>query len=178
MKTMFIGLLALAVPLAAQDMSCPMHQQHASAGAHHSEVEEHGDQAMGFSHLKTTHHFLLYSNGGAIEVTANDGADAVSVREIREHLTHIAKMFSEGDFSAPMFVHSQVPPGVPVMEKKQSAITYAYEELAAGGKVQIKSNDPEAVSAIHEFMRFQIEDHHTGDSTEVSSSATPLSSGR
>jgi len=29
---------------------------------------------MGFSHEKTTHHFQLYKDGGAIQVTVNDPA--------------------------------------------------------------------------------------------------------
>lgn len=170
MKTVFAFLLFLAGPLAAQEMSCLMHSQHANASAsHQANVEQHGGEAMGFSHDKTTHHFVLYADGGAIEVTANDRADSESIREIRAHLTHIAMMFSEGDFSTPMFVHSQVPPGVPTMQKQRTDITYTFEELPAGGSVRIKSSNVEAVKAVHEFLRFQIEDHRTGDPSDISS---------
>ena len=170
MKTMFAFLLLLVGPLAAQEMSCPMHQQHANASAsHQADVEQHGDEAMGFSHDKTTHHFLLYPGGGAIEVIANDRADSETIRQIRGHLTHIAMMFSDGDFSTPMFVHSQIPPGVPTMQKQRTDFIYTFEELPAGGGVRIKSSNVEAVKAVYEFLRFQIEDHHTGDSAEISS---------
>jgi hypothetical protein len=80
---------------------------------HQADVEKHGDEAMGFPHDKTTHHFLLYSDGGAIEVTVNDNKDSQNLQAIRSHLTHIVTMFSNGEFSIPMFVHDQVPPGVP-----------------------------------------------------------------
>jgi hypothetical protein len=170
MKTMFAFLVLLAVPLAAQEMSCPMHKEHTNAStSHQGDVEQHGDGAMGFSHDKTAHHFLLYPDGGAIEVTANDRSDSESVQEIRAHLTHIATMFSDGNFATPMFVHSQVPPGVPAMRKERADITYTFEELPAGGSVQIKSSNIEAVKAVHEFLRFQIEDHHTGDPADISS---------
>jgi hypothetical protein len=165
MKTMFAFLLLLTAPLAAQEMSCPMHKQHENAASHQAEVEQHGDEAMGFLHDRTTHHFFLYPDGGSIEVIANDNADSESVQKIRGHLTHIATMFSEGNFSTPMFVHSQVPPGISIMQKDRADITYTYEEIPAGGKVRIKSNNTEAVNAVHDFLRFQIEDHHTGDST-------------
>src|SRR5207244_9915780 len=79
---------------------------------HQTDVEKHGDAAMGFPHDKTTHHFRLYSDGGAIEVTADDSKDSVNVHAIRSHLTHIVTMFSNGEFSIPMFVHDQIPPGV------------------------------------------------------------------
>lgn len=45
---------------------------------HHKGVEQRGDQMMGFSHDKTTHHFRIYADGGAIEVTANDPNDTES----------------------------------------------------------------------------------------------------
>jgi hypothetical protein len=168
MKTMFAFLLLFAAPLGAQEMACPTHKQHTNASAGHQvDVEQHGDEAMGFSHDNTTHHFFIYPDGGAIEVTANDRADTQSVEEIRAHLMHIAAMFSDGNFSIPMFVHSQVPPGVPVMQKERSAITYTFAELPAGGGVRIRSSNAEAVQAVQEFLRFQIEDHQTGDSMAI-----------
>jgi hypothetical protein len=86
---------------------------------HQADVEKHGDEAMGFPHDKTTHHFLLYSDGGAIEVTVNDNKDSENLQAIRSHLTHIVTMFSNGEFSIPMFVHDQVPPpGVTAMKER------------------------------------------------------------
>jgi hypothetical protein len=43
-----------------------------------------------------------------------------------------------------------------------------FEGLPAGGRVRIKAKSDETLKAVHDFLRFQIEDHHTGDSTEVS----------
>jgi dihydrodipicolinate reductase len=107
MKSAVAFLLICGLRLAAQDMqSCPMHEEHMKAASQHqSDVEKHGDEAMGFPHDKTTHHFRLYSDGGAIEVTATDGQDAKNKQAIRSHLQHIAAMFAEGNFSIPMFVH-------------------------------------------------------------------------
>jgi hypothetical protein len=166
MRTALVLLLLAGLPLPAQDMqSCPMHKEHMKeASQHQAEVEKHGDQAMGFPHDKTTHHFRLYAAGGAIEVTADDAKDDANIQAIRAHLKHIATMFSQGDFSIPMFIHDQVPLGVSVMKEKRGQISYSFEELAAGGKVQIRTADPDSLKAIHEFLRFQISDHHTGDS--------------
>jgi hypothetical protein len=122
---------------------------------------------MGFSHEKTTHHFILYSDGGAIEVTANDATDSESRDQIQMHLGHIAKMFAAGDFNAPMLVHDKVPPGVPVLERLKAEVSYRYEKLDKGGRVRIVTANPEALSAVHEFLRFQISDHQTGDSGKI-----------
>jgi hypothetical protein len=83
------------------------------------------------------------------------------------HLAHIAKAFSHGDFAIPMFVHDTVPPGVPVMEELNGKITYKFEEAPSGGRVVIATADKEALAAVHAFMRFQIEEQRTGDSTVV-----------
>ena len=172
MKTIVALFLLCGLQLAAQDMeSCPMHKKHMKeASQHQADVEKHGNEAMGFPHDKTTHHFRLYSDGGAIEVTVNDGQDSQNVQAIRSHLTLIVTMFSNGDFSIPVFVHDQVPPGVPVMKEKRAEISYSFEELPAGGRVRIKATNPDALKAIHDFLRFQIEDHHTGDTTDMSKS--------
>ena len=92
-----------------------------------------------------------------------------NMQAIRSHLTHIVAMFSNGEFAIPMFVHDQVPPGVPVMKDKHAEISYSFEELPAGGRVHITTTHPEALKAIHDFLRFQIGDHHTGDTTDIGS---------
>jgi hypothetical protein len=134
---------------------------------HHAAVNERGDHVMGFSHEKTTHHFRLYADGGAIEVAANDPKDSASRDQIRMHLGHIAQMFAAGDFNAPMLIHDQVPPGVPTLQKLKADITFKFDKTEQGGRVRITTKNPEALKAVHEFLRFQISDHQTGDSTAV-----------
>jgi hypothetical protein len=169
MKTVIAFLMFGALQLAAQDMqSCPMHKEHMKEAAQHqADVEKQGDEAMGFPHDKTTHHFRLYSDGGAIEVTVNDSKDSQNMQAIRSHLTHIVTMFANGDFSTPMFVHSQIPPGVTEMKDKRAVISYSFEELPDGGRVRIKTVDHDALNVIHDFLTFQIEDHHTADTANI-----------
>ena len=170
MNRLAMSLLLLVVPTFGQDTKqndmrdCPMHAQQP---AHKEVVESHGDQAMGFSHDKTTHHFRMMADGGAIEVTVNDPNDKVNTTAIRSHLSHIAMMFSNGDFSTPMFIHDGIPPGVTTMKLVRTAIQYTYNEMPTGAMVRIKSDDPIAVASIHDFLRFQIKEHQTGDSLEV-----------
>jgi hypothetical protein len=76
-------------------------------------------------------------------------------------------MFSEGNFEAPMLTHSKVPPGVPILQKLKTEVSYNFEEIKNGGRVRIKTNNPEALAAVHEFLRFQTSDHQTNDSTEI-----------
>jgi hypothetical protein len=128
------------------------------------QMNKRGDHIMGFDHTKTTHHFALQKWGGSIEVTANSSDDVESSGQIRMHLKHIAKMFAEGNFNAPMLIHDQTPPGVPVMQDLKGEIKYNFEEIDRGATVRISTKNPVALKAIHEFLRFQIEEHKTGDS--------------
>jgi len=122
---------------------------------------------MGFDHARTTHHFRLLPDGGAIEVTANDPADTESRTMIQKHLSHIARMFAEGNFQAPMLIHATDPPGADVMTRLKGEIVYRFEPLETGGRVRITTKNAKALDAVHEFLRFQIREHETGDPLEV-----------
>jgi hypothetical protein len=149
--------------------ACPMHTQlkPASQGQHHEGVVQRGDEVMGFSHEKTTHHFRLYADGGAIEAEVNDAKDTASRDQIRSHFGHIVTMFSAGDFSAPMLIHAQNPPGTEEMKRLRDAIQYKLETTEKGARLHITTKDQDALRAVYEFLRFQIADHQTGDTTEI-----------
>jgi len=126
-------------------------------------MDERGEKGMGFSQTDTTHHFILRPDGGAMQVEANDPADTASRDAIRQHLTHIAQAFSKEDFNISMFVHDAVPAGVTQMTHLRANIHYSYEATPRGGRVLIAASDRAALEAIHTFLRFQIEEHKTGD---------------
>jgi len=134
---------------------------------HAADVKQHGAEAMGFDQDKTTHHFALTKGGGYVQVEANDPKDDSNIKRIRVHLTAQVGRFSTGDFGAPEHTHGQVPPGVPTLQKLKSQIKYVFESLPRGGRLHITSYNPKAIAAIHDFLRFQISDHQTGDPTTV-----------
>lgn len=174
-KSYFGLLLVLTLPfvLAARTQRpSDQHHNHQQDKQRVDGVNERGDHAMGFSHEKTTHHFRVKADGGAIEVTANDPNDAASQEQIRTHLSHIAKLFKEGDFSKPMFIHGEAPPGVPTMKRLKAEISYTFETIERGARVRIATANAEAVEAIHGFLRYQIKDHQTGDSLEADKQAS------
>lgn len=130
-------------------------------------VVQRGEHVMGFSHEKTAHHFLLYPNGGEINVSANQAGDKASIDEIRMHLGHITKMFAEGNFNAPMLIHDTTPPGVPTMGGLRGDIEYKYSETERGARIRLITSNSQAVDAIHAFLLFQIIDHQTGDTPAI-----------
>ena len=162
----FLLLTPALVRVNAQSPS-PAAPAHECDVSHFDGVDKRGDQGMGFSHKMTHHHFHLLPNGGAIEVEANKPNDETSRKAIREHMADIAKMFSNGDFALPMFIHATEPPGMKTMQRLKQKISYTAENTSLGAQVRIQTTDPEAKQAIHDFLRFQISEHRTGDRPEV-----------
>jgi hypothetical protein len=162
-----MSALTVACVIATPAWSQNTNAQGTESHKHSMDMQHRGDEGMGFSQAKTTHHFILTKDGGVISVDANDAKDTASRDQIRMHLAHIAKMFGEGNFDIPMFVHDQVPPGVPVMKSKKEQIRYRFEEANLGGRVVITGSDAEALSAVHDFLSFQIREHKTADSLTV-----------
>ena len=160
-NALFAALLTYGLAAFAQQPSQHEHD-------HHQEVNQRRDQVMGFSHDNTEHHFRLYRDGGAIEVEAIDPNDTASRDQIRSHLRHISQMFAAGDFNAPMLIHAQTPPGVPVLQRLKSEVVYDFENEDKGAAIQIRTRNPGALKAVHTFLRFQISDHQTGDTSNVS----------
>jgi hypothetical protein len=161
MRNMRIATSCLMASLAAGGTLSAQQPSQASS------LDERGAHVMGFDQQKTTHHFYLYPDGGAIDVSAKDSNDAADIQAARAHLPHIAKMFGEGDFSAPVLVHATNVPGTAELAQLKDRLSYRYEETARGGRVNIIATDPDALAALHRFLRFQIADHKTGDSPDV-----------
>lgn len=140
--------------------------------AHHRDMLTRGAQAMGFDQERTVHHFLLYEDGGAIDVAVKEASDHANLHAVRQHLQQIAGLFKAGDFGKPALTHAQQVPGTADMTRLNDRITYQYEETPAGGRVRIVTRDAAALAAVHAFLHFQIEDHRTGDSGVVERSAS------
>ena len=139
--------------------------------AQHQHASSHSQaKVMGFDQSRTTHHFSLYKDGGAIEVTVNDSGDTANRDAIRAHLQHIVVMFANGDFNAPMLVHdSNDVPGTKEMSRLKDHVGYTYVEVPSGGRINIMTSDQKATDAVHQFLQFQIREHKTGDPTAVQS---------
>ena len=162
-----VMLMSLTVLTASAQQQSKKENASTMGSMSQEEMNKRGDHVMGFDHAKTTHHFRLSAKGGSIEITANSLEDTESRDQIRSHLGHISKMFAEGDFNAPMLIHEQTPPGVPVMQRLKNEINYRFEETERGATIHISTSNSKALEAIYKFLRFQIKEHKTGDSLEV-----------
>jgi ubiquinone/menaquinone biosynthesis C-methylase UbiE len=171
--------LAFAPTVSAQHSTMPAgmtHEQHMAQMKKDAEMKQHGNVAMGFDQDKTTHHFTMSVEGGAIAVSANDPSDQTTLRQVRSHLQEIAVAFKQGDFGKPLATHSELPPGVPVMQRLKDAISYTYADSPNGGIVRIATTNSEALAAVHQFLTYQVIEHKTGDPL-ASPGSTPATQG-
>ena len=161
-----ISLISATLLLSMQHPGMPKgmsHEEHLKQMEKDDALKKRGADAMGFDQDVTTHHFRLTPIGGSIEVTVKDEADTATLARIRTHLKSIAEDFSRGDFGKPLQTHGELPPGVSVMQKYARVISYRYQELPHGGMVQIRSANSRALHGLHDFLRYQIGEHQTGD---------------
>ena len=143
------------------------HEEHLAQMQKEADMKRRGAAAMGFDQDATTHHFVLTSTGGYIQVQVNNPADGANRDRIRTHLRAIADEFASGDFSKPLMTHAENPPGVEAMKRSKAAIRFAFEESETGGRVTITTADMTALTAVHDFLRYQIKEHATGDRLDV-----------
>ena len=53
-------------------------------------------------------------------------------------------------------------------ERFSGDIVYTFVPDETGGRVLISTGSRHALTAVHAFLRYQIREHHTGDSLKVS----------
>ena len=159
----------ILIPILANCRQTTGHLPHpeSTQQKHIEGVNKRGEMAMGFDHSKTTHHFRLFKDGGAIGVDDNDIHDTHSRNAIRQHLRMIAGMFANGRFDLPMFIHATTPPGMGTMKRLKRAFSYRYETRPQGAQVLLSTQNQQVLAAIPKILRFQIRDHRTGDPMTV-----------
>jgi hypothetical protein len=123
-------------------------------------METRHGEAVGDDPMALAHQFVSTEDGGDI-ILERSVHDDLGINQIRAHLLLISRSFARGDFTTPGFVHDKPVPGTDVMSERSSQISYTVEDTEHGGIVHIRTNDPEALKAVHAFIEFQIAEHHT-----------------
>jgi hypothetical protein len=154
-------LLAAALALGAcraspDDRAARAGQADTAFGA----MQARGAMVMGVDQYTSAHVFEDLPDGGRIVLDRDSAADTRGITAIRAHMREIATAFRAGDFAKPFQVHAQTVPGTEVMRARRDAIRYEAVDRPRGAEVRVRSADPAAVTAIHEFLAFQRSAHH------------------
>ena len=129
----------------------------------HQEMMDRSSKLMGFDMAKVNQHFYLTKNGGVVEITAKDPGDTGTIAAIQKHLGSEAKAWEKGNFDLPTQEHGKAPDGVFWMKKLRNEITFQAVPGDDGAVLRILTVNPKAKESVYEFIRFQINEHNTGD---------------
>ena len=158
-------VFALSILLASPDrLLAQSHDGHAAAhdDSAFRAMQGRGGTVMGVDQYTSVHRFDALPDGGRIELQ-RDRDDSAGTAVIRAHMRTIALAFARGDFTAPATVHLETVPGVPVMRERRASIRYEPIDLPRGGALRIRTSDPAAIAAVHEFLAYQRREHRTTD---------------
>jgi hypothetical protein len=122
-------------------------------------TQERGKEVMGVDQYTSAHVFEDLPDGGRIVLDRADAGDTAGIATIRAHMRQIATDFRDGDFSKPFAVHAVEVPGTKAMAALRDRITYEAADRPAGAEVRIRTDDPAAVAAVHDFLAFQRSAH-------------------
>ena len=153
----------------------------AVGGQHHAQVlRQHAPLAAvthDLDHTKATHRFQLYQDGGAIEVSVKDIKDDATRDAIRQHLAafdrdahgqgHAAQTHDATRAHVRPAGHDEAHARMAALSHLKEKISYTYVETDRGARVLIQTTDPEALIAVHAFLKAQIQHHRTGDSDTI-----------
>ena len=143
-------------------VACSGRDNYGASDTAFAALQQRGETAMGVDQYTSQHVFDPLADGGRIVLQRKEN-DSVGEAFIRAHMREISTSFSNGDFAVPGFVHATGNvPGTAAMKRLKADISYTPRDLPNGAEVLISTKNPEAVSAIHEFLAFQRMDHRAG----------------
>lgn len=122
-------------------------------------------RVAGFESERVNRHFYVLKNGGVTEVTVKDPADEATLKAIQTHLKKEAELYAKGNFENITAMYGKAPDSVVMMKKFRDEITYAMVPEENGAVIRMFTVNPQAKAAIHEYLKFQIDQLKTGDPT-------------
>lgn len=153
------AVLAVVPLLAVLGTGCGASAEAPSAESRREQVARSGASVMPFDLDRTTHRFKPTADGLLEEVVSDAPTDTEQVRLIREHLTHEAQRFRQGDYADPADIHGTAMPGLKELAAGAARIEISYADRSDGAAVRFRTADPALVDALHQWGAAQVSDH-------------------
>jgi hypothetical protein len=80
-----------------------------------------------------------------------------------DHVMFVARQHGTTDHAAAGPVASIFVPGTATLLRLKSDVKYTATKTDTGSRIEIVTTNPQAVQAVHEYLRFQINELRTGD---------------
>jgi len=135
----------------------------AQSSASTDDLNSRFSKALGTDASHIIQHYYLVKNGGVIEFAAKDLSDSATISALQKYMEAQKDLFEKGKTDADADVHGKVPDGVPILKKLRNEITFFTVKNDDGGALRMFSTNDQARQAIQDFLKFQINEHKTGD---------------
>ncbi len=112
---------------------------------------------------RVVQHYYLVKNGGVIEFTAKDANDTTTISALQKYMDTQKDLFEKGKNDADADVHGKVPDGIPNLKRLRNEITFFAVKNDDGAALRMFSVNDQARQAIQDFLKFEINEHKTGD---------------
>jgi hypothetical protein len=122
-------------------------------------------RVSGFDSERVNRHFYVLKNGGAVEVTVKDPSDESTIKAIQAHLKKESDLWTKGNFDTVTAAYGRAPEGALQLKKLRDNVTFAVVQEENGAVIRMLTVNPQAKSAIHDYLKFQIDQLKTGDPT-------------
>ncbi len=127
------------------------------------ELNSRFSKALGVDANKIVQHYYLVKNGGVIEFAAKDSSDNAAISAVQKYFETQKDLFEKGRNDADADVHGKIPDGMLILKKLRNEITFFAVKNEDGGALRMFSTNDQARQAIQDFLKFQINEHKTGD---------------
>ncbi len=131
------------------------------------EVDTRFSRALGVPLDKVTIHYYLVKNGGVIELSAKNTGDSGTIAALQKYLQNQKDLWEKGKETAVTEVHMHPPEAAATMRKLRNDITFYAAKTDNGGVLRMFSINDQARVAIQDYLRFEINEHKTGDPTTL-----------
>jgi hypothetical protein len=164
MKNAVVRMVAvLGVFLVLSALASVGWSQSASATPSDNDLNSRFSKALGTDASRIVQHYYLVKNGGVIEFTAKDPNDTTTISALQKYIDTQKDLFEKGKNDPDADVHGKVPDGVPILRKLRNEITFFAVKNDDGAALRMFSVNHQARQAIQNFLKFQINEHKTGD---------------
>jgi hypothetical protein len=116
-------------------------------------VPSAGSGSTAFHSPEATSEFIVTRSGGVVRMTVNDPQNAEEAGRISMRLRSVAAQFARGDFDLRGGAGASAP-GAAQLRELRGKVTYTAHSIEDGAELIISSQDPKAVTAIHQFLEF------------------------
>lgn len=119
----------------------------------------------GLDLTKVDHHCYLLKHGAAFEYTAKNAEDKETIAAIQKFVTTQVKQLEKGNIEQFAALYGKTPDSLSGMKRLKREINFDGAPSDNGAVFRFLTTNAQALAAVQDFARFDINEFKTGDPT-------------